>query len=395
MSGKETKSALRAQELEQRNRELFILNRIAEALNREVDLRRALHSVLENLVQLFDLTTGWIFLLDEGSGKYYTAASLNLPPALADHPRRMAGTCYCLDSYIEGDMEGAANINAIICSRLKDLKTGTKGLLYHASIPLYANEKQLGILNVVSTDWSEIAPDELRLLHTIGDLLSMAIERARLFQKSAAIGAENERSRLARDIHDTVAQGLAALALRLETAEVLLETESDREKIRQVIAQALHLTRANLEETRRSVLDLRAVQLQGRTLPDALRELLSSFDASDSLKTRCEVMNSGPPLPPRISVGLYRMAQEAVNNVKKHARAESLTIQLTVVPQSVELIIEDDGVGFDPSHIPDGHFGLVGMNERAKLLGGRLSICSTPGLGTTIEVIVPLESEHA
>src|SRR5579859_326149 len=199
--------------LRQRNHELSILNTIAEALNREIDLTRALHSMLAHVADLFDLRTGWIWLMDE-QGESYLAVAQNLPPALATAPERMSGSCYCLDTYRTGDLGGAANVNVIACSRLKDLLDGTAGLRYHASIPLYAHGKQLGVLNVASPDWRELSADDLRLLYTIGDLLSIAIERARLFAHSSELGALKERNRLAREIHDTLAQGLAAIALQ-------------------------------------------------------------------------------------------------------------------------------------------------------------------------------------
>jgi two-component system, NarL family, sensor kinase len=376
--------------LEHQNRELTILNRIAEALNREVDLQRALYVAMHNIVDLFNLNTGWIFLTDENNhDRFYTATTIALPPALADHPRRMGGTCYCIDSYLDGDMEGAANINAIICTRLEHLKEGTEGLRYHASIPLYAQEKQLGILNVASPDWREISEDELRLLHTVGDLLSIAIERARLFQSSAEIGAINERNRLAREIHDTIAQGLAAIALKLETADVLLETDADKEKIQRIINEALHLTRDNLEEARRSVLDLRAAPLEGRTLGEAIGELVKSIKT----KAKFEVVGSSPPLPIRIASGLYRMAQEAIHNADQHAEAQQVTVSLILMPEHVRLIVEDDGKGFDPAtERKQGHFGLVGLKERVKLLHGKIDIASCVGGGTVLEITIPLDT---
>jgi two-component system, NarL family, sensor kinase len=379
--------------LEHQNRELTILNRIAEALNREVDLRRALHVAMHNIVDLFNLNTGWIFLMEEGKeDEFYTAATIALPPALADHPRRMGGTCYCIDTYVVGDMDGAANINAITCTRLENLKEGTEGLRYHASIPLYAQEKQLGILNVASPDWREISEDELRLLHTVGDLLGIAIERARLFQSSAEIGAINERNRLAREIHDTIAQGLAAIALKLETADVLLETGTDSEKVQQIISDALRLTRDNLVEARRSVLDLRAAPLEGHTLPEAIRELLNGIKP----KSKLEVIGSSPPLPIRIASGLYRIAQEAIHNVTQHADAENIKVSLILMPERVRLIVEDDGKGFDPAaEQKAGHFGLVGLKERVKLLQGKIDIVSCAGGGgTIIEITIPLDMNH-
>lgn len=377
--------------LEDANRDLTILNRIAEALNREVDLMRALQVALANIVDLFSLDTGWIYLIDEQENKFFTASTIGLPPALAEHPRRLAGRCHCIDTYVEGDMDGAANINAITCTRLKDLKEGTEGLRYHASIPLYAQEKRLGILNVASTDWREITDDELRMLHTVGDLMSIAIERARLFQRSVEHGAINERNRIAREIHDTIAQGLAAIALKLETVDVMLENDTDPNKIRQVISKTLDITRENLEEARRSVIDLRAAPLEGKTLPEAIQTLI--VDAR--LLGTVDVIGSSPPLSVRVASGLYRIAQEAITNVKKHAQAKSVQIQLILTPERVRLVIEDDGVGFDLRDTKkDGHFGLIGLKERAKLLNGTIDIVSCVGSGTVIETSIALDNEN-
>ncbi len=170
-------------ELEQRNRELSILNAIAKELNRSVDLNQALHTALAQVAELLNLETGWIWLLHEDTGDPYLAASQNLPPALADNPHLMEGGCYCLNTYRAGDLKGAANVNVVTCSRLKGLVEGTDGLRNHASIPLYAQQEKLGVLNVASATWRELSPEELRLLNTAGDLLSIAIERARFFEK--------------------------------------------------------------------------------------------------------------------------------------------------------------------------------------------------------------------
>jgi two-component system NarL family sensor kinase len=178
------------EKLKQRNWELSVLNAIAESLNREVDLSQALKTTLSQVVELFNLKTGWIWLLHEDNEEPYLATSLSLPPALEDNPRKMEGWCTCLTSYVEGNLDGAANVNVITCSRLSGLVDGTDGLRYHSSVPLYAPQgKKLGILNVVSGDWRELSEDDLRLLYTIGDLLSIAIERARLFEQSAEYGA--------------------------------------------------------------------------------------------------------------------------------------------------------------------------------------------------------------
>ncbi|MCP4168185.1 MAG: GAF domain-containing protein [Chloroflexi bacterium] len=173
-----------ARQLQRRNRELSILNTIAQALNRSLDLSETVRVALAQAAELLDMQTSWIWLLSEESGEPYLAAAQNLPPALSEHPDQMEGSCYCLDTYQQGDLDGAANVNVIRCSRLKHLVDGTDGLRYHSSIPLYAHGKQLGVLNVASTDWRELSSDDLRLLYTVGDLLSIAIERTRLFARS-------------------------------------------------------------------------------------------------------------------------------------------------------------------------------------------------------------------
>jgi two-component system NarL family sensor kinase len=347
---------------------------------------------LAQVAGLLDLQTGWIWLLREDTGESELAAAQNLPPALANAPRRMEGSCYCLDTFQAGDLSGAANVNVVTCSRLKGLVDGTDGLRYHASIPLYAYGKKLGVLNVASTDWRELAPDDLRLLYTVGDLVSIAIERARLFARSAQLGAAEERNRLAREIHDTLAQGLTAITLQLETADALLEGENNPERVRQAVQQALALTRANLEEARRSVLDLRAAPLEGRTLAEALSTLAAQREWSyRNLRVEFNATGESRSLPLRIEASLYRIAQEALTNVVRHAQARHATLHLATLPDQVQLVIEDDGRGFDPNRIPKGRYGLIGLNERVKLLGGSLKVLSSPGAGARIEALIPLK----
>jgi two-component system NarL family sensor kinase len=386
------KSSLAAQKFERRNRDLSILNTIAADLNREVDLSRALNAALSRVAELLDLKTGWIWLLDEKTGEPYLAAAQNLPLALTKNPKRMAGgSCYCLDTFRSGDLDGAANINVIACSRLKNLVRDTEGLRYHSSVPLYAHDKKLGVLNVASPDWRELDPDDLQLLYTVGDLLSIAIERARLFASSAESGAIEERNRLAREIHDTLAQGLAAIALQLETVDAMLEVQNEPARTREAVQQALALTRANLEEARRSVLDLRAAPLEGRTLAQALTSLAQDWSAKSKIKIEFNATGGSRPLPLRIQAGLYRIAQEALTNVERHAQAKHVQIQLITVPNRVQLIVEDDGRGFDPARVPKGRYGLIGLNERVKLISGILRVKSSPGHGARLEVNVPLE----
>jgi two-component system NarL family sensor kinase len=172
--------------------------------------------------------------------------------------------------------------------------------------------------------------------------------------------------------------------------------EDDPERTRSSIQRALQLARDSLQEARRSVLDLRAAPLDGKSLPDALQRLAEQF--ADEHEIRCAVQIEGfdGRLPARLEAGLYRLVQEALTNVAKHAQADQVTVTLARAGEALSLIIEDDGVGFDPAIPvaagPSGGFGLAGMRERAALLGGKLLITSRPGQGTRLEIRIP---EHA
>ena len=380
------------EDLERRNHELSVLNQIARELNRSVELGEALGFTLSQVAELLGLKTAWIWLMDDSSPEPYLAAARNLPPALADDPRRMDGSgyCYCLDTYKRGDLEGAANVNVLTCSRLDGLVDGTGGLRYHASIPLYAGEKKLGVMNVASPQWRGLSSEDLQLLSTIGDLLAIAVERARLFDRSARLGAVEERNRLAREIHDTLAQGLTATGLQLESAEALLDHEAGAARARESLRRALSLTRSNLEEARRSVLDLRAAPLEGRSLPEALKSLVNRWEAETGVSTRFKAINGSHPLPPRVEVALYRICQEALTNVARHADAGRVTVRLLVTPEEVRLVVMDDGRGFDPSSVAAQRHGIIGMKERADTVGGLLEVESAANEGTRLEVAVPL-----
>jgi two-component system NarL family sensor kinase len=178
--------------------------------------------------------------------------------------------------------------------------------------------------------------------------------------------------------------------LKLETADALLEAETSSERVRQTVQEALALTRANLEEARRSVLDLRAIPLEGRHLAEALAALAETWTTQQQQPVNFSVTGGTRPLPMRIEVGLYRIAQEALTNIARHAQARQVNLELSLTPEQIRLSIEDDGQGFDPEDAPSGRYGLIGLNERTKLLGGSLRIESSPGTGTRVEVVIPI-----
>ena len=401
----------------QGNPDLAVLYAIAGYLNHQVDVHDALQEILARVTELLHLRTGWVWLLNE-QGIPYLAAFQALPPYLAHHRERMSGGCLCLDTFLSGTVEGAANIDVLRCSRLKnaerDSDPSSLGLRFHASIPIYADTTLLGVLNVASEDWRELQPQELQLLHIISDQIGLAMQRARLSAEhtraATRLATIEERNRLARDIHDTLAQGLAAITLQLEAADALAESRPQR--AHEAIQRALALARTNLDEARNSVMDLRAAPLQEHTLPEALA-LLTATNTTPDLAIYASVpVTNFPALPARLEAGLYRVAQEALTNVQKHAFAQhvEITLRFCVGGQCkdcetqalndgesgawLQLLIRDDGRGFDPDAVfhKEGHFGLLGLSERVKLLGGNIYIQSVPASGTCIEISIPLQA---
>jgi two-component system, NarL family, sensor kinase len=302
--------------------------------------------------------------------------------------------CWCLRLFLQGKLT-PTNINLIECSRLEPAVAAhaaeaTQGLRYHASVPLYFQEQPLGIMNITGPSWRELTPDELRLLSTIAHQVGIAIERAHLAEESTRLARAEERARIAREIHDTLAQGLTAIALHLEGALPHLESHPDLARER--LQRALQVTRESLDEARRSVLNLRAAPLAGKPLAEALGSLGRRFTSETGIRVHVRITGSRA-LPLRVEAELFRIAQEALANVRRHAKATEATLILRVTSDAVQLSLQDDGQGFDLRTIPGDSQGIVGMRERARLLGGRLAVRSRPDQGTRIRVGVPLPPE--
>src|SRR5688500_4400699 len=370
-------------------RELKIVASIAEALNSSPSVETALERTLGLVAKLLDLETGWVWLVDRETGHMYSAASRNLPPYLQE-PERMSGEswCWCIERFREGTLT-TRNIDVIECSRLKPAVKAkrnelTRGLAHHASVPLSFQGKPLGIMNITAPAMRRVSRAELHLLDTIGRLVGIAIERARLAEESAMLARADERTRLAREIHDTIAQGLAALALQIETA--LRNVGSDPSRVRERLEQALETARTSLDEARRSVTTLRAGATAGKPLAQALAALAREFTSESGIPVDLE--SSGDCTLPRETEGeLFRIAQQALANVRQHAAARSVGITLTCRKNAATMAIEDDGRGFDARKVSAGRHGLIGMRERARAAGGVLRLTSSKA-GTRIVVKV-------
>jgi signal transduction histidine kinase len=222
---------------------------------------------------------------------------------------------------------------------------------------------------------------------------ALAEKNAQLSHYAATLeqlAVSRERNRLARDLHDTLAHTLSATSVQLQALGVLLDT--DPNAARDHLRATQDMMRSGLQEARRALRALRASPLEDLGLLLALRQLAESTAVRAGLRLDLHLPEALDPLPPETEQHLYRIAEEALTNVVRHAEAKALWVSLRREPNKhpparLELLIRDDGQGFDPA-APEGGIGLVGMRERATLCGGTVEVSSQPQHGTTITVVV-------
>jgi two-component system, NarL family, sensor histidine kinase YdfH len=195
----------------------------------------------------------------------------------------------------------------------------------------------------------------------------------------------NERQRMARELHDTLSQGLAGLILQLEAADAHL-TNNRQEKAQAIIANAMVQARATLADARRAIDDLR--QPLPDNLDSALRMEVSRFMSATGIPVDLHLDLT--PLPDPVKETVIRATAEALTNIGHHARAQHVEVDVQVKEAELSITVKDDGVGFDPSAIPSGHYGLLGIQERVRLVNGCFEIKSAAGIGTTLMLQIPL-----
>ena len=201
-----------------------------------------------------------------------------------------------------------------------------------------------------------------------------------------------ERQRLSGEIHDTVAQGFTSIIMLLQAADA--DVGREPAAAREHLALALQTARENLAEARALVAALAPAGLEPGALDGALRRLTDAVPGHLGPPASFEVTGPAVPLPRAAEVMLLRVGQEALANVRQHARARQVQVRLRYGEGQVGLEVTDDGVGFDPGQ-PGGGYGLPGMRARAGEAGGRLEVRSSPGCGTTVRVVVPVDAPGA
>lgn len=283
---------------------------------------------------------------------------------------------------------------------------GRMGLRSALLVPLSARgDGPDGLLVIASRGRTGFSRGKTRAYLTVGQGAALALENLRLVERARYSGMLGERKRLAREIHDTLIQGFASIVMNLEAAEGSLENGSkspDPDLSRKHLDQARRTAREGLSEARRIVWALRPEALENAPLPEALRRLAGRWSGAGERpgtgrETAIDVTITGAAraLAPEVEVTVLRAAQEALTNVRKHARAGRVVLTLSYMEDRVMLDVLDDGVGFETdggngaSRGPDGGFGLGAMRERVEGAGGSLIVDSEPGRGTTLAINLP------
>lgn len=396
------------EELLRRVRELSTLNATATAISGELSLSAILQSALDKILEVMNLRAGWIFLAGgEAEPPLRLAVQAGLSAAFAaEEAERELGRCVCAQVLRAGRPLLVDDIRRE-CPRLSPEVIAAEGLVCHASVPLIARDRVVGVINVASDLARQFTPEEMALLDSVGRQIGVAVENAGLWEEvkrkealrgqllSQVIAAqEAERKRIARELHDETGQLLTTLLVGLRTLE---QAPALPTTAQQGVTNLKELGKRIYDEIHRLAVELRPNTLDQLGLVRAVESCVREFGERVKLKTDFEASGlDGVQLPGAVEIAVYRLTQEALSNVTKHAAASHVGVMLEKRNGALIAVIEDDGRGFDVEATLNSpsedrpHLGLFGMQERAALLGGRLKIESECGKGTTVFVEIPI-----
>ena len=255
------------------------------------------------------------------------------------------------------------------------------------AVPINIGAVTLGVLDIQCN--KEYGLDEMDLFtaQAVADQLANVLENDRLAEETRELAILDERNRMAREIHDTLAQGFTGIVLQMEAAEQVLY--ADPESVSMHIDRARSLARESLNEARRSVWALRPEALEERNLSEPLQRETERLSRDGVVTAQFETSGNPRRLPTEVEDALLRICQEALANIRKHASATAAIVHLDFVKDNVELRIRDDGSGFDAASTHEGSFGLIGMSERARQCGGTTTVTSEKGKGTIVAITIP------
>lgn len=380
-----------------RTQALSTINAIAAVVSRSMDLDETLQDALDKTLEITSTEAGAVLLLDDDEEQLRLTSRRGLSPA-------MVALANELPLETDVTVQRAIRKGRPVIRELAEYPTGAwhdllveEGWQRVISLPLVTKGKSMGTITLLTRSAEMLIVEHIQLLAAIGQQIGVAIENAQLYAQAQQLAMAKERQRLARDLHDSVTQALYGVTLYAEAAN------------RQIAAGEMEMATQNLDELRATaqealreirllIFELRPPVLEEQGLAAALQARLETVEGRSGLKTVLDVENKPEArLPLDTEMGLYRIAQEALNNVLKHAEAKEVHVCLAAAPSEQKVVLEiiDDGQGFDATNgLGSGRLGLHTMRERAGLLDGDLTITSQPGAGTQIRVEIKYDQRN-
>ncbi|MBC7234444.1 MAG: GAF domain-containing protein [Chloroflexi bacterium] len=400
--------AEQAQMLRAQAEDLATLNAMAVTVSQSLNLDEIMDGALDKVLELIGAAAGWILLWDEGVSKPVLAASRGVPAQMVlDRALCQKNPPACCRLNKLGKAIVLPGLPDGSCMPIQAMRE--RGLDIHACVPLQAKGRVLGVMGLAARApliHSERAKSRAEMLTAIGRQMGIAIENARLYEQlrkeqelqrqlldRALTAQEEERKHIARELHDQTGQALSSL---LMTLDVLAQSDTSPAAAKH-LAALRDLATQILEQVHDLALELRPSVLDDLGLLPAIRHYLRGYQDRFHIPVEFQAVGfDHQRLPAEVETALYRIMQEALANVVKHARARNVSVLLENRGRSVVLMVEDDGQGFEVDEImghdlDKGNLGLYGMRERATLLHGTLTIESSPGQGTAVYVQLPLE----
>jgi signal transduction histidine kinase len=396
------------QKLERTNRRLEAINRVAVAAGRELNLQDVLDASLKTTLDVFGHQSGWIYMrdpTDPGDTQLQLVSAVAIPPEVEPEIRNETGElCDCKRHLLSDESNTEAHIH--YCKRMTSILGAKDFEIFHITIPLEARGQRFGLINAICSGDTKPTENDMDTLTTIGTQISEVVvnawlhaslkekEAARQTLLTALVSAqEDERARLARELHDDAGQSLTSLLIRLKT----LEKQAPSQEFQQGVADLCKTTSETIEQIREISHRLRPAALEEFGLEVALRTLAEEMFVDMGISAECQLHLGGQRLPFEIETNLYRITQESLTNVIRHSNAKNVRLELVVRSNVIRLCIEDDGEGFSTENVvgrPNRRqLGLMSLQERGEMMGGALVVKSAPGHGTTVEVQVPFEFE--
>jgi signal transduction histidine kinase len=378
-------------ETSRRNRELTAVNRVAATIGQSLDLDQVLHEALDELMDVAEMEYGSIFLMEPDGQSLRLHAYHNQSEDYARQYNRLE-----VGEQLTGEV---AQTGKVLLQEFpaNDPRTTHPVLRkenykrFYLGVPLKSKGQVVGVVDLTSQTVRQIEQRDLDLLSAIGNQIGIAVDNARLYQQAQQIASLEERNRLARDLHDSVTQTLFSITLTAESAKAMMTRRP--EKVEAQVDRLQNLARGALAEMRALIFQLRPAALQEQGLIAALEKHVAAIRAKEPFEVDLNIVGDRR-LSEEHEQTLYRIMQEAFNNIIKYAHASHVWVSLIIDDQEASLTIRDDGQGFDAATVlaqrNRSSLGLTSMRERAELSGGTFTIESSPGNGTTISVRLSL-----